>query len=480
MAHEFDLDWSQVPITLSTDGLYHGKLTVGRKPNGELDRRHRSGRDEAEVRKKLRELVKEIESGHKRRPGRTPTVEQWLSSWLTDIAPYGRRALRPRTLDDYWSKCRTWIFPHLGARRVDDLEPEDLDRVYAIMRRAGKAETTVLKVHAILRRGLGVAHARGKVTRNVAAIVEPPGGGTPKRTALERDVARRIVEVAARRRNGARWLVGLAIGSRQGEALGLCWPDVDLDAGTVAIEWQLQRLTWTHGCDDPHRCGATSGPKGKSRHRFSACKPATRGPHKGRCPKHLTARGCPAPCPRDCARHAAYCPKKVGGGLVLSRPKTWREDSTPRVIALPDPVVEALREQRARQREERLKAGTAWRRVRHPAGGEAELVFRQEDGAPVDPRQDWTEWQDILIEAGVERERVHAMRHTAATMMLELGVDIAVVQEVLGHADIRTTRGYQTVRTEATKRAAKRMGGALFSGARVTDLVTERERRRSG
>jgi integrase len=72
------------------------------------------------------------------------------------------------------------------------------------------------------------------------------------------------------------------------------------------------------------------------------------------------------------------------------------------------------------------------------------------------------------------------MRHTAATMMLELGVDIAVVQEVLGHADIRTTRGYQTVRTEATKRAAKRMGGALFSGGSVTDLVTERGRRRSG
>ncbi len=47
-------------------------------------------------------------------------------------------------------------------------------------------------------------------------------------------------------------------------------------------------------------------------------------------------------------------------------------------------------------------------------------------------------------------------------MLLELGEDLAIVQEVLGHADVRSTRGYQKVRTEATKRAAKRMGGKLF------------------
>jgi hypothetical protein len=47
-------------------------------------------------------------------------------------------------------------------------------------------------------------------------------------------------------------------------------------------------------------------------------------------------------------------------------------------------------------------------------------------------------------------------------MLLELGVDAAIVQEVLGHADPRSTRGYQKVRTGATKTAASGWARACF------------------
>jgi integrase len=43
-------------------------------------------------------------------------------------------------------------------------------------------------------------------------------------------------------RNEARWSVALALGLRQGEALGLQWKDVDLDAGTLRLRRALQRL----------------------------------------------------------------------------------------------------------------------------------------------------------------------------------------------------------------------------------------------
>ena len=463
--------WREVPITQGPDGLYHAKATVGRRANGQLDRRHRSGRSEAEVRRKLRELFKEVDAGTVRRPGRAPTVTEWFTTWLTDIAPYGRRALAPRSLSDYWSKCRNWIFPHLGGIRLDALDPDHLDALYAAMRRAGKAESHVLKVHAILRRGLGIAQLRGRTVRNVALLVETPGGGAPQRTPIDTDVIHAIVDVARQRRNAARWLVGLCIGSRQGEALGLCWPTVDLDEGTVDVAWQLQRLPWQHGCDDPHVCG-------RGRHRFKPCRAANRGAFKGRCSRHTGPRGCPPVCTKDCKKHASSCPRRRGGGLALRRPKTWRPGSAPRVVALPDELVVMLREHRRDQAAERLAAGTAWRRMAHPEGGEADLVFRQVDGAPIDPRQDWQEWQDILTAAGVKGSRVHAMRHTAATLLIDNGVDIAVIQEVLGHADIRTTRGYATVRTEATRGAARKIGGAVF-GRPVTDLVTERQVRRS-
>lgn len=489
-----DINLEEIPITLSTDGLYHGKVTVGKKANGDLDRRHRSGRTEKEVRNKFRVLLRKLDAGTLGKAGRAPTVESWFTYWLTEVAPHGRTALRPSTLRTYWSYCRNWIFPHLGRWRLEELDANHLDALYKAMRtakpRPGRAATgpgrrpgSLLQVHAILRRGLGVAQVRGKVGRNVAADYDPPATPRAKRSALPTAVAESVIRVAGRRRNAARWWVGLSIGPRQGEALGLCWPQVDLDAGTVEIAWQLQRRVWDHGCKDPHACGATSGPKDRhgkptSRHRFTPCRPASRGPRKGRCAQHTGAGGCPPPCPRDCARHAAHCPDRIGGGLVLCRPKTWQEDAEPHIVGLAPQVVEALRRHRRAQRAEKKHAGNAWRKFPHPEGGIADFVFRQPDGAPIDPRQDWAEFQAILAEAGVPGERVHALRHTAATELLASGVDLAVVQEVLGHAQINTTRGYATVRTAATAAAARVLGDRLF-GQNVTDLVTERERRRA-
>ncbi len=43
---------------------------------------------------------------------------------------------------------------------------------------------------------------------------------------------------------------------------------------------------------------------------------------------------------------------------------------------------------------------------------------------------------------GIYKVSFHKMRHTAATEMLEAGIDISVVQKVLGHTDIATTKIY--------------------------------------
>src|SRR5262249_4317168 len=62
---------------------------------------------------------------------------------------------------------------------------------------------------------------RGYVTRNVATLVDAPSVSQAEIEPLSLDEAQRIIELAARRRNGTRWSVALALGLRQGEALGL-------------------------------------------------------------------------------------------------------------------------------------------------------------------------------------------------------------------------------------------------------------------
>ena len=54
----------------------------------------------------------------------------------------------------------------------------------------------------------------------------------------------------------SRWPWGL----RQGEALGLSWDAVDLDADTLTVREALQRAAWQHGCPDPQSAAAATSP----------------------------------------------------------------------------------------------------------------------------------------------------------------------------------------------------------------------------
>lgn len=95
-----------------------------------------------------------------------------------------------------------------------------------------------------------------------------------------------------------------------------------------------------------------------------------------------------------------------------------------------------------------------------------DLVWCQENGRPIDSRADWQEWADILAEADIPHAGVHAMRHSAATIAIHEGVALAVVQELLGHSDIRVTRDYVDVSSPLARDGAERVGRALFGATR--------------
>jgi integrase len=279
---------------------------MGVKNDGSPDRRHVTGKTEKAVTEKVRKLEAERYAGNAANAGRAPTVEQWTTTYLTDIAP---TKISPKTLDGYWSLVRNWIIPHLGKHRLDRLQPEHLDKLYATMTAAGKAPSSVLKTHRILSRMLKVAHRRGKVGRNVATLVDAPSIREVEIQPFTREEARRILSAAEGRRNGVRWSVGLALGLRQGEALGLRWKYVDLDRRTIKVWWQLQRLSWRHGCIDPHACG-------KDWHRPPCPPNCTRHGHGPRCAPSCRKRShvCPkTSCRNGCTSHAQYCPKRQGG-----------------------------------------------------------------------------------------------------------------------------------------------------------------------
>ncbi len=115
-------------------------------------------------------------------------------------------------------------------------------------------------------------------------------------------------------------------------------------------------------------------------------------------------------------------------GIVESEPKTSRGR---RNIILPPFAIDVLKQHRTRQLEARLKAGPAWE--------ESNFVFCNGHGGFLEPSQLHMMFRSLLEDAGLPQIRFHDLRHSAATIMLSMGVHPKVVQELLGHSSISMT-----------------------------------------
>jgi integrase len=123
----------------------------------------------------------------------------------------------------------------------------------------------------------------------------------------------------------------------------------------------------------------------------------------------------------------------TGAGLVLAEPKS---DSSKRRIPIPVEIADLLNAWRKKSLEARLKAGERW--------NDSDFVFTTDDGNPIDPANDRKEWMGLLKAAGVPYKKLHAARHTTATLMSGLGVDLVTVRDILGHSSISTTAAFYT------------------------------------
>ncbi|GAA5001207.1 hypothetical protein GCM10025734_36840 [Kitasatospora paranensis] len=116
------------------------------------------------------------------------------------------------------------------------------------------------------------------------------------------------------------------------------------------------------------------------------------------------------------------------GGLITLPTKTL---SSERRIALPTPCLRSLRAHREQQGQEREKAGGSWKESGH--------VFTRSDGHPIEPATLTRHFKALLRRAGFRQIRFHDLRHSTSTLLLEQGVELVVIKELLGHAHIGVT-----------------------------------------
>jgi integrase len=150
-------------------------------------------------------------------------------------------------------------------------------------------------------------------------------------------------------------------------------------------------------------------------------------------------------------------------------PKT---DTSARVVALDRTSVTVLRCHHSRQRRERELAGAHYR--------DSGYVFTAPNGDPLAPERLTTLFAMLIAEHGLPPIRLHDLRHGAATLALAAGVELKVVQDMLGHSSIVLTADtYTSVLPEVAHRAAEQTAAHVMNAGPPNGRRAGRSRRRT-
>lgn len=363
-------------------GRYEATAELGRDGEG---KRHRQRLGRFDTRRDAEAAIAKARDEHRRRQrGELPelttmTLAEYVTAvWLPAVA--GK--VRPSTFSSYWSLMFDHVLPRIGRIQLQALTALQIEALYADLARSGRKDGTgglsqrsVQYVAAVLHAALADAVKHRLVVVNVATAAGRPKverGADDDLHVWSAEQLRTFLDATRGHEQGAAWHLASHTGMRRGEVLGLRWRDVDLDKGRLQVRQTVVA---------------------------------------------------------------------VGSEVQASTPKTARGR---RPIDLDPETVEVLRRHRRHLLEVRVAFGAGW----HDAGADA-LVFPRtapdalgRAAADLEPGR----WQRptnfsaqfdravAALDDSVPRIRLHDLRHTHASLLLNAGVPIHVVSQRLGHA----------------------------------------------
>ncbi len=325
--------------------------------------------------------------------GVRPRRHYTVNDALDDFLDNGLDGLAPATVNVYRNTIAKALREELGTVKLTALTAGTVQKALASIG-AGRSTRTVQMAHNVLVRAIRHAERDDLAGRNVAALVKPPkgqlGGRPSKSLTLEQAVA--LMAAARGTRLEAYIVLSLLSGLRTEEARALRWDHV---------------VAWVSGQWVPV---AEAG--------------------------------------FDHEQLAVFVWRAERAGGDTKTPQSRR------TLALPRKCVEALREHRVRQAEDRLAAGPLWT--------DHGLVFASAVGTVMDDHNVRRMFRVITEEAGLGTAWVpREMRHTFVSLLSARGVPVEAIALLAGHN--------QTSTTELVYR--HQIVPALTRGAEVMDQI---------
>ena len=141
-------------------------------------------------------------------------------------------------------------------------------------------------------------------------------------------------------------------------------------------------------------------------------------------------------------------------GIIIKAPKS---EAGIRDIKVGDEVMAELKKARLKYMDDALTS---------PIFQNLNFVIRQEDGSPLHPDSMTRKWSRFLKDNNLPHIRLHDLRHSNATALIQAGVNPRVVQQRLGHSDVNITLNtYTHVLPEMDIDAAEKLDAIMLKKA---------------
>ena len=195
----------------------------------------------------LARLVSQANAGDAIEPSKL-TLREYLRNWMNNAEAV---AISAKTAERYRQLIDRQIIPYLGAIVLQRLRAADVVSWHTKLLHEGRHDgdplspRTVGHAHRVLRKALADACRGELLTRNPAALVQPPKVDTEEMQILSAEQVRGVLGGLKGTPIFAPVVLLLSTGMRRGELMALRWGDIDLEAGKLKVErpWKRRRST---------------------------------------------------------------------------------------------------------------------------------------------------------------------------------------------------------------------------------------------
>ncbi|CWU81099.1 site-specific integrase [Listeria monocytogenes] len=147
--------------------------------------------------------------------------------------------------------------------------------------------------------------------------------------------------------------------------------------------------------------------------------------------------------------------KSASEGIKLDETKNKRK----RIVPAPAGLMEEIKELAKEKQKNKDKLGLLWKGTKDLDGKTVILIFSHDDGTPFTPASVTRMFNRFLEKEennDLTKISFHDLRHSAASFLLEQGINIKVIQNILGHSDIKVTLNtYAHITEDGYSEAAK-------------------------